>query len=197
MIAPEDVLSFWFGPPGTPPLAHAKKWFSRDDAFDAEIRARFGDAIHAASRGQLESWRASPRGRLAFVILCDQLSRNAFRGTARAFAQDALAVETTERALEAGDFDDLSSVERQFLLMPLMHAEDRARQRRCVELFEHIAAEAEPDMKDNAENALKFARLHAGIVERFGRFPHRNAILGRATTPEEAEALKDPKSSFG
>src|SRR5947209_1799204 len=136
MIGPEDVLSFWLGPAGTPQLANAKKWFTRDDALDAEIRARFGDAIHAASRGQLETWRESARGRLAFVVLCDQLSRNSFRGTPRAFAQDALALETTERALDAGDWKELSTIERQFLIMPLMHSEDRSRQKRCVELFE-------------------------------------------------------------
>jgi len=197
MIGPDDVLTFWLGPPGTAPLANAKKWFTRDDAFDAEIRARFGDTIHAASRGQLESWRTTPRGRLAFVILCDQLSRNVFRGTPRAFAQDAIALETSERALDAGDWESLSTVERQFLVMPLMHAEDRSRQRRCVELFEKIAADAPDDLKENAASSLKYARMHADVVERFGRFPHRNAVLGRESTPEEIAFLKTPNSSFG
>jgi len=179
MIGADDVLSFWLGPAGTPPLANAKKWFTRDDAFDAEIRARFGEAIHAATRGQLDSWRTTARGRLAFVILCDQLSRNAFRGTARMFAQDALGL-----------------IEKQFLLMPLMHAEDRARQKRSVELFEKILAESPPHLADNSKNSLKYARMHADIVERFGRFPHRNENLGRSSTPEEEEFLKGPGSSF-
>jgi uncharacterized protein (DUF924 family) len=196
MIGADDVLSFWLGPAGTPPLANAKKWFTRDDAFDAEIRARFGEAIHAATRGQLDSWRTTARGRLAFVILCDQLSRNAFRGTARMFAQDALALETAESALDLGDWDALGLIEKQFLLMPLMHAEDRARQKRSVELFEKILAESPPHLADNSKNSLKYARMHADIVERFGRFPHRNENLGRSSTPEEEEFLKGPGSSF-
>jgi uncharacterized protein (DUF924 family) len=194
-VTAHDVLVFWLG--DGPPLANAAKWYKRDDAFDAEIRARFGDAIDAASRGELESWKTTARGRLAFIVLCDQFSRNVFRGTPRAFAQDALAVETTERALDAGDWNELACVEKQFLLMPLMHAEDRARQTRSVELFGKLAAEAPPDLVANAENAVKYARMHADVVERFGRFPHRNTILARETSPEEAEALKDPKSSFG
>jgi uncharacterized protein (DUF924 family) len=196
ITSPDEVLSFWLGEDGAAPLANAKRWFAKDAAFDEEVRARFGEAIDAAVRGELASWRETPRGRLALVVLLDQLSRNAFRDTPRSFAQDPLALEIAEESMAAGDAAALSPIQRAFLAMPLMHAEDRARQRRCVEIFTELHAGASGELAGYFENALDFAKRHAAIVERFGRFPHRNAILSRESTPEEREFLAKPGSSF-
>lgn len=123
-IGPEDVLELWFGPPGSPPLANASKWYENDEAFDREIRDRFQSTLELAARGALDGWKASPRGRLALVILLDQMSRNMFRGTPRAFAQDARACEAALEAIAAGDEQALGPVQASFLYMPLMHAEN-------------------------------------------------------------------------
>lgn len=195
-ISPEDVLRFWFGEPGDPPLAKASSWFQRSDAFDAQIRERFGATLERAARGELDTWRTTPRGRLALVVLLDQFSRNVFRGTPGAFAQDALALAVAEQALAAGDAAVLSPTELQFLLMPLMHAEDPSAQHRCVEGFEAQRDAAPAALRDAAEGALRYARMHADIIVRFGRFPHRNAILGRPSTAEEEEFLTQSNSSF-
>jgi uncharacterized protein (DUF924 family) len=196
VVSPEDVLSFWLGEPGAEPLANAKRWFAKDAAFDDEVRARFGDAIDAAVRGELGSWRATPRGRLALVVLLDQLSRNAFRDTPRSFAQDPLALEVAEESLAAGDPAGFTPVERAFVAMPLMHAEDPARQRRGVEIVARLPAEASGELAGYFEKALDFAKRHEAIIERFGRFPHRNRILARESTPDEIAFLAQPGSSF-
>jgi uncharacterized protein (DUF924 family) len=193
---PEDVLHFWLGAPGDPPLRNSERWFAKDPAFDAECAERFGPTIEAAARGQLAEWRRTPRGRLALVIVLDQLPRNVFRDTPRAFAQDALARDVVLEAMTAGDERVLSPIERSFLYMPLMHAEDVGLQHRCVAAFGRLAAEAPADLKKYLENCLDFARRHEEIVERFGRFPHRNRILGRASTGEEERFLQQPNSSF-
>lgn len=193
---PEDVLSFWLGEPGADPYAKSELWWKKDPAFDRECRERFQATLEAGVRGELSEWEKTPKGRLALVILYDQLSRNMFRDTPRAFAQDPLARDLTLRALDAGDERVLSPIERQFLYMPLMHAEDVDLQRRCVACFERLVVDAPADKRAMYESSLDFARRHADIVERFGRFPHRNAVLGRATTKEEAEFLKQPGSSF-
>lgn len=195
-IGPEDVLEFWFGPPGSPPLANASKWYKKDEAFDREIRDRFESTLELAARGALDGWKASPRGRLALVILLDQMSRNMFRGTPRAFAQDARACEAALEAIAAGDEQALGPVQASFLYMPLMHAENVDLQHACVTAFERLAKVAPQDVREYLEGGLKYARLHADIIERFGRFPHRNEILGRQSTPEEIEFLKQPNSSF-
>jgi uncharacterized protein (DUF924 family) len=195
-ITPEDVLTFWFGAVGSAPLANASVWYKKDDAFDRDVKDRFESALQLAARGALDVWKASPRGRLALVILLDQLSRNMFRGTPRAFAQDARASESTLESIAAGDEQALTIVERSFLYMPLMHAEDIDLQRKGIEAFDRLKNDAPEDFKKFAENSVDYMKKHAEIVERFGRFPHRNAILGRASTPEEIEFLKQPGSSF-
>lgn len=195
-VSPEDVLTFWFGPPGSAPLAASTQWYKKDDAFDREVAARFG-AVHAlAASGALESWKTSARGRLAFVILLDQLSRNMFRGTAASFAHDAKARAATLASISTGDEATLTTVERSFLYMPLMHSEDVDLQHKCVAAFERLGKDASPDLQKYVANSLDYAKKHAEIIERFGRFPHRNAILERATTPEESEFLAQPGSSF-
>jgi uncharacterized protein (DUF924 family) len=191
-LTPDDVLSFWMGDGTTP----REEWFQKSDALDEDIRSRFGPAIARAASGDLDAWKASPRGRLALVILLDQFSRNAMRDTPLAFAQDARALAVALEALDAGEDAALLPLERVFLYMPLQHAEDRAAQARGVALFEKLAAEAPPSLSEYMRGSLGYARAHHAIVDRFGRFPHRNLVLGRATTPEEGEFLEQEGSTF-
>ena len=184
---PIHVLDFWFG---TPPGASRAEWFRKEAAFDAEIRRRFG-ALHAsAARRELDAWRAHPDSMVALVVVLDQFSRNLFRDDARAFAQDAYARECANQALARGDDKTLLPVQRQFLYMPLEHSEDLGDQERCIALMRAL------DAYEETRGLAKWAEKHRDIVQRFGRFPHRNAALGRATTPEEAEFLKQPGSGF-
>lgn len=195
-LSPEDVLDFWFGPSGSSPLLNSSKWYMKDEAFDDEIRARFGDALDLAARGGLAGWRTSRRGRLAHVILLDQFSRNIYRNDPRAFAQDARARSCAFEAFAAGDERSLGTIERSFLYMPLMHAEDVDLQHQCVAKFDRLRDDAPAELRGVVEGGLDYARRHADIIERFGRFPHRNAILGRPSTAEELAFLKQPGSSF-
>jgi uncharacterized protein (DUF924 family) len=188
----QDVLSFWFGAAGRP----REEWFRASDAFDAEIRSRFGEALERAARGDLDDGKSTPRGRLALVVLLDQCSRNAFRGRPGAFAQDARARALALEGIDAGEDRGLAPLERSFLYMPLLHAEDAALQDRSVTLFEELARAAPPEVAGYLEKSAKFARAHRDIVARFSRFPHRNAILGRESTAEEAEFLSQPGSAF-
>jgi uncharacterized protein (DUF924 family) len=189
---PEDVLSFWFGDGARP----REEWFRRNEVFDTEIVARFGEVLEHAARGGLRAWMGTPRDRLALVIVLDQFSRNAFRNSPRAFAQDAFAQAVAESAIDGGDDRVLSPIKRNFLYMPLLHAEDRAKQQRAVALFEQLAKDAPPELAEWHTAAAGFARRHRDIVDRFGRFPHRNAILGRESTREELEFLKQSGSGF-
>lgn len=195
---PETLLHVWFGPPSRPPLETSKQWFTKNEAFDESLRSQFGETLEAGVRGELDAWKSTPRGRLALIVLFDQISRNIFRGTSRSFAQDPLALAQSLASLANGEDRLLTAVERYFVLMPLMHAEDVAMQHQCIAKFEQLAAEnPEPeDVHKLLINALDYARRHAVIVERFGRFPHRNGILGRESTAEEKEFLTQPGSSF-
>jgi uncharacterized protein (DUF924 family) len=192
IIDSEDVLSFWFGDAVRP----REEWFRRNDAFDGEIVARFGETLERTARGELDGWMASPRGRLALIIVLDQFSRNAFRNGARAFAQDARAQSVARQGIDAGEDKRLSHIERNFVYMPLMHAEDRVAQARAVALFEQLATESPPELAQWLAASAGYARKHRDIVDRFGRFPHRNAVLGRESTGEEVEFLTQPGSSF-
>lgn len=184
---PQAVLDFWFGVPAGPARA---EWFRKDAAFDEEIRRRFADVHAAAARRELEGWRASPEPMLALVVVLDQFSRNLFRGDARAFAQDEHARDCTNEAIGRGDDLALLPVQRQFLYLPLEHSESLADQERCVELMRTLE-DFEP-----TRGLTEWAEKHRVIVARFGRFPHRNAALGRASTPEEVAFLKQPGSGF-
>ncbi len=176
----QQVLHFWFEE-STP-----QQRFRKDPAFDAEIARRFG-ALHArAAASELWAWRASPEGRLAEIIVLDQFSRNLFRDDPRAFAQDAMALVLAQEAIRAGDDQRLSAEQRAFLYMPFMHSESRAIQAESVRLFE----------ANGIANNLDFAIRHKEIVDRFGHYPHRNAVLGRPSTPEEIAFLQTPGSSF-
>jgi uncharacterized protein (DUF924 family) len=189
-VGPEDVLVFWLGPPGGEPLANADRWYKKDLSYDAEIKTRFEPTLQRATQGELEEWKATPRGALAFVILLDQMSRNMYRSTPRAFDQDARAREAALSALDAGVERKLTIVERSFLYMPLMHAEDVDLQHKCVAAFERLLAVAPEPLKAFVANSLDYAKRHAEIVERFGRFPHRNMVLNRTSTGEEIEYIE-------
>jgi uncharacterized protein (DUF924 family) len=152
--------------------------------------------LEAAVRGELDDWQTTSRGRLAKIILFDQFCRNMYRNTPRAFAQDALALALALEAFDNGHYAELQPVERGFVLMPLMHAESAEHQQKCVVEFKKLAAEAPADLVDYFANCADYAVKHAVIIERFGRFPHRNVILGRESTAEEVEFLKQPGSSF-
>jgi uncharacterized protein (DUF924 family) len=184
------LLDFWFGA-GTGEADQPRDiWWESSPEFDAALRSRFLALHGRAERGELGSWLAEPEGALALVILLDQLSRNLYRGTPRAYASDVLARTAAEHALAAGFDARLPAVRRRFLYMPLMHSEQLADQQRCVALF---ATVTEPS---DAEQALASAQRHAAIIARFGRFPHRNEVLGRETSSAEEAFLREPNSSF-
>jgi uncharacterized protein (DUF924 family) len=186
----EEVLDFWFGQPGTDTYGSARPvWFRKDAAFDAQIRAHFAAAIETALAGGFAAW-TSPRGSLARILLLDQFTRNAFRDTPRAFAGDALALSLAEAAVGLGDDDRLIPVERWFMYLPFVHAESPRAQLRSLELFRRLR-----DTSGLAD-PLVWAERHAKVVEQFGRFPHRNAVLGRESTAQEIAFLNTPGSRF-
>jgi len=195
----EAVLDFWFGDldeRGRADAEHTRRWWMKDEAFDAQLRERFG-ALHAAvAAGDRQGWLETPRGRLAYVIVLDQLSRNLFRGTGDMYANDERALEVADVAIARGAAERFGRDERHFLYMPFMHVESLAAQDRCVALFEAEVADAPEDEREQRARTLDFAVRHRDIVARFGRFPHRNALLGRRSTAEEEAFLKEPGSSF-
>lgn len=176
----EDVLKFWFE--DTP----AEKRFAKDPALDAVIKQRFGDAIEAAMRGELSAWRETAEGRLAEIVLLDQFTRNVFRDSGKSFAGDALALKLAKEAIRVGAAKALPPERKAFLYMPFMHSENIDDQETAMQLF------SERGMEENR----RFSRMHKDIIVRFGRFPHRNRVLGRESTPEETEFLKNPGSGF-
>lgn len=200
MIAPDDVLSFWFGEGdrNDPALAKLRTpiWFGHDEATDEQIERRFGATLEAAAAGELDHWAATPQGRLALVIVLDQFSRNAYRDTPRMYAQDERALTHSLAAIDAGEDAKLAALERLFLYMPLEHSEDLELQNRCVDLFRRLHAEVDPGLKPSVQMYVDYAVKHQEFIARFGRFPHRNAILGRESTDEERAFLEQPNSSF-
>lgn len=197
---PEPILEWWFGDAAEDPAAARQRgalWFGADPAVDAKIRRRFEAAAVAAAAGELAAWADAPQSCLALVIALDQFPRNLHRGTADAFAQDAHAFCCAERAVGRGFLLELAPAEQAFLLMPYQHAESRTVQRRGVALFDAAARRAAPKWKKLMGGFAHFAREHAAIVERFGRFPHRNAALRRYSTPNETTYLTNEPGSFG
>jgi uncharacterized protein (DUF924 family) len=170
MTSPADILAFWRA-------AGRERWYEKNEAFDAEVRRRYLGLWREAANGELSSWEASDDGALALTIVLDQFPRNMFRGTAEAFSSDAMALAVAERAIARGVDARIDPSLLEFLYVPFMHSERLADQLRCVDLF-----------RDSPEN-LDYAKEHADIIRRFGRFPHRNRLLGRATTPEEQAFL--------
>ena len=196
----QPLLDFWFGDDSgdaTRAARHAPLWWGKSSETDALLAHRFGELAQAAAEGDLAHWAEVPVGRLALILLLDQLPRNIHRAMPAAFAQDAKARDLCLRGLSLGADKALSPLARVFFYLPLEHAESREQQARSVALFEALAAEqADGPARETFEGFADFARRHQVIVERFGRFPHRNAILGRTSTPEEAEFLLQPGSGF-
>lgn len=179
-MKPEDILHFWFEE------TRPEQRFKKDAAFDALIRERFTETWHAAAQAELYAWRATPEGRLAEIIVLDQFSRNLFRDDPRAFACDGMALALAQEAVRAGADRDMPAERRAFLYMPYMHSESSAVHVLAERLFDQPGLEAN----------LKYELKHKAIVDRFGRYPHRNAVLGRESTPEELRFLAEPGSSF-
>lgn len=190
----DEILAFWF-PDDDNDEAAVRRWFTRDEAFDEAIRTRFGTWVERALAGELEEWSATPRGRLAQILLLDQFTRNLFRGSPRTFAGDARARALTLDGIDRGDDVALPPAQRVFFYLPLEHAEDPALQERSVALFEQLAHEAPQAERARYDNFADYARGHRDAIARFGRFPHRNAVLGRATTPDE-QAYLDAGGGF-
>ena len=188
----QAVLDFWFGAAGSPALGQLRaEWFRKDAAFDAAIAQRFGALVEAALAGGLRDWPADPGAALARIVLLDQFTRNMFRATSRAFAGDALALAAAQAMLAAGQDAALRPEQRVFIYLPFEHSEDVALQDRSVALFSALAAEA-----PGFANMLDYAHRHHAVIARFGRFPHRNELLGRASTPAEIAFLQEPGSRF-
>ncbi len=172
-VTPHDIITFWRS-------AGPDKWYAKDDTFDQELRDRFMDTWEAARDGKLDAWQDGDEGALALLIVLDQFPRNMFRNDARAFSTDALARSVATRAIAEGRDRRIEQEMRAFMYLPFEHSEDITDQERSIALFKSLSADS-----------LKWAVLHADIIRKFGRFPHRNAVLGRATTPEEAAFLDD------
>lgn len=188
-VVPADVLDFWFG---APPWSRREAWFRKSEAFDAQVRRRFGEAVETALAGLLPAvWQVSPAGRFAQVLMLDQFTRNIFRGSARAFAGDARALHLALALLDEHADRAMVPLQRWFLYLPLEHAEDLALQDRSVALFAALAAQ-EPELAD----ALDYAERHRDVIRRFGRFPHRNAALERSSSDDELAYLQQPGAGF-
>jgi uncharacterized protein (DUF924 family) len=197
-MTPDEVLQFWLGAPAADADSFTKKirrWFSVDKALDVEIRTRFGDAVERARDGALDEWTKTPRGRLALIILLDQFTRNLHRGTPRAYENDARALALAETGLDDHDDAELSFEEKMFLYMPLAHSEDVARQERHLALVTAAANAAPPALEKAYAAATNHAKGYLEQIRRFGRFPHRNAILGRTCTQDEMAFLDSPSAN--
>ncbi len=185
------ILDFWFGgisAEGEVSKEKEARWWKKSPEFDSLCQEHFEGDLRSAARGELDHLKSSPMGKLAFILLCDQMPRNMFRDTPEAFAWDSLALATTKELIESGDLLKLVPRAQAFALMPLMHSEEIAEQELAVKMF--------GELKDRGVDHENFAVAHQKIIVRFGRFPHRNAILGRKSTEEEVEFLKGPGSSF-
>jgi len=195
----DELLQFWFGDdPDDAAVAAAKAelWWGHRQETDELLQARFGAAASAAAADVLDHWAGSPRGRLALILLLDQLPRAIHRGTPEAFAQDAKARQVAERGLESAADRLLRPMERLFFYLPFEHSEDVDDQDRSVELFRALVASVPEGHRETFGDFVEYAVRHRDIIARFGRFPHRNVILGRQSTAEETAFLEEPGSSF-
>lgn len=186
-----DVLEFWFGAPDSPEFGrYRRQWFERSDAFDGLCRERFLATHEAAAAGKLDAWADRPLAALALVVTLDQFPRNMFRATPRAFATDARALAAARGIVSRGLDAPYMPAQRWFAYLPFEHAEDLAAQRESLEVFERLRGDPA------SASPIAYAMRHYAVIERFGRFPHRNALLGRASTPAELAFLATPGSSF-
>lgn len=197
----DRILQFWFQEKAlSAPQIDARMdiWFGEDPVFDHEIEKEFSGDVDRASGGKLMHWAEKPRGRLALILLLDQFRRNIYRNTAGAFSMDKLALKLCVEGAMAKQDKELSPIERVFFYMPLQHAESLKVQKKSVDLYNRLAKAVSPTLRETFETVAQFAELHHDIVEQYGRFPHRNKLLGRANTPEEAEFLAgDDSPDFG
>ena len=196
----DAILSFWFKEHAlsAPQIDRRMEiWFSEDAVFDHEIEKEFADEVVKACKGELDHWATTPHGRLALIILIDQFRRNIHRNTARAFSKDQLALKLcVQGAMEKKD-KGLTPIQKVFFYMPLQHAESKKVQAKSVELYQRLAETASPTYRETFLTVVQFAELHKDIIDQFGRFPHRNKLLGRANTPEEDEYLAGDSPNFG
>ena len=190
-VQPEEVLDFWFGAPGTSDYGRSRElWFRKSQSTDEAIRAGFAATVEAALRGELQDWRErDARSALALILLLDQFTRNLYRDTAQAFAGDAMALSAARSLVASGRDAALIPVECWFAYMPFEHSEAMADQHESLRLFRRLAVEG-------LESPLEWAQKHFDVIARFGRYPHRNELLGRASTAEEIEFLRQPGSRF-
>lgn len=196
---PASILAFWFGEEPARAATHpdcARLWWSKQPAVDEAMRLRFGGLVQQAGSGALGAWAETAEGRLALILLADQFTRNIHRGTPAAFSLDPLAQAWAHEGLASGAFAGLLPIQRLFTLMPLEHAESLPLQDECVEQMKALRDETGAAERATFDGYVDYAERHRVIIRRFGRFPHRNAILGRDTTPEEAAFLQTPGSSF-
>lgn len=195
----ETVLDFWFGElhNNLPDKEHQKNWFSGGDSFDLLIKKKFTTTLLASSKGELDPWELTPRGRLAFVIVLDQFPRNIFRSTANAFLYDEKALSLARDGVEFGHDQPLRAAEKIFLYMPYQHSESLKIQEEGMALYRKLAAEASAEEKALCTEVLQFAERHYNLIQRFGRFPHRNKALGRLSTPQEESYLTNGGFRFG
>lgn len=195
----DEILSFWFGnldARGCASAERRKLWWTKSNSFDEEVRIEFLEDYEAIVAGERQRWRTTPRGTLATIVVLDQFSRNMFRGTSKAFAADPLAREICHQGIDAGFDEQLGFDERVFFYLPLEHSEILSDHERCTKLFADLRASAPNELDEDAVRYMDYAKQHRAIIERFGRYPHRNEILGRPSTEEELEFLKHPGSSF-
>lgn len=191
-----EVLAFWFGEPASAERETFRKlWFEKSDAADREIADRFGALIERALRGELADWSNEPESALAQIVLLDQFTRNVFRDTPRAFAGDARALAAASAMVGQRQDEALPALQRSFVYMPFEHAEGLGAQDEAVRLFTRLL-ESTPQASPGLRSMLDYAEKHRAVIRRFGRFPHRNAILGRHSTPDEIAFLEQPGSRF-
>ena len=196
----DAIIAFWFKAQelSAPQIDHRLDvWFGEDEVFDQEIRGQFADDVERASEGALDHWADEPRGRLALILLLDQFRRNIHRNTAEAYSKDRLALKLCVEGAIAKKDRGLAPIERAFFYMPLQHAESAKVQERSVMLFNKLAEAVSPTYRETFATIAQFAELHRDIIAQFGRFPHRNKVLGRANTPEEDEYLAGDSPDFG
>ncbi len=194
------MLAFWFAGVGDDAQAvnaRNRVWYGTDSAFDDEIRTRFGPLVEAAARGELKLWKLSAAGTLALIVICDQFPRNIYRATPRAFALDQRAQALARDGVAQGIDRTLSIAERSFFYLPFAHAEDREAQGLSLRCFEQLHVDAPPDFEIFSADALHWSRDHHDVIARFGRFPHRNLILDRASTADEIAWLSARSQSYG
>ena len=199
-VQPWDrILEYWFGKEDSDArVAETQSglWWKKHPEVDADIRDRFANDLEAAAGGRHDDWLVFPRGRLALIILADQFPRNIYRGSRQSFAYDAHALRWCKQGLDAGADRELRVIERVFFYLPLEHSEAIADQHKSVELFSRLAQSVPSGMRGLFDGYVDYAQRHREIIERFGRFPHRNDILGRESTAEEIDFLQQPGSSF-